>query len=619
LSGIVGILNKDGAPADRGLLQALAHFLAYRGPDGREVWVHDAIGFGHTMLRTTRESLNERQPAGLDGRFWITADTRIDCRAELRAELESAGRKTSRTTADPDLILHAYAAWNEDCVQHLRGDFSFAIWDIRDKKLFCARDHFGVKPFYYAEIGDTFIFSNTLNCVRLHPSVPDELNDAAILDFLLAGLNCDNATTTFRDVRRLPPAHSMAISAEGSRVKRYWEPPIDGRIRYRREGEYVEHFQALLNKAVADRMRTDRVGIFLSGGLDSSAIAATARELMAASSERADLRAYTTFYESLIPDSEHVFAKKVAEHLHIPIRFLALDDLKPFERWDDAEIACPEPVGDPLFANLFNALQMTATDCRVVFDGEGNDALMTFQMWPYTRDLARRKEWRRFFTDVPRFLRVRRLPWRGVLTYGKKFFGKGPLAPVTPKWISPRLAKSVEVEAHWKRAMCASASQRHPIAPRAYESLKLPHWTLLFETNDPGLTRLPIEVRYPFLDLRIVEYLLATPPFPWLYKKALLRHAMAGRLPTEILARPKTPLAADPLVAQLLRPEANWVDRVNWTEEMGRYVDRSALIKLAGERSPERVRAGIRPHCFNFWLQFARRLRYNLVAEVRNG
>ena len=340
---------------------------------------------------------------------------------------------------------------------------------------------------------------------------------------------------------------------------------------------------------------------------------------MDASSERTELCAYTTFYRSLIPDSENVFAKKVAEHLRIPIRFLALDDLKPFERWDDAKIAWPEPVEDPFFAGLFDALQMAATDCRVAFDGEGNDALMTFQMWPYTRDLLRRKEWRQLSMDVPRFLRVRRLPWRGVLTHGRKFFGKGPLAPVLPKWISPRLATSAEVEGHWKRAMCGPATQRHPIVPRAYKSLELPHWTRLFETNDPGLTRLPIEVRYPFLDLRIVEYLLATPPFPWLYQKALVRRAMTGRLPAEILIRPKTPLAADPLVAHLQRPETNWIDRMNWTEEMGRYVDRSALIKLAGERSPERARAGIRPHCFNFWLQFARGLRYNLVAEVRNG
>ena len=94
-------------------------------------------------------------------------------------------------------------------MQHLRGDFAFAIWDARKKLLFCARDHFGVKPFYYSDLGELFLFSNTLDCLRLHPEVSDELNDAAIGDFLLFGLNCDAATTTFRDIRRLPAAHAM--------------------------------------------------------------------------------------------------------------------------------------------------------------------------------------------------------------------------------------------------------------------------------------------------------------------------------------------------------------------------------------------------------------------------
>jgi len=604
---------------DRGLLQALARFLDYRGPDAREVWVQDAVGFGHTMLRTTRESLNERQPTGLDGRFWITADARVDCRAELLAELECAGQKASRTMSDPVLILHAYAAWNEECVQRLRGDFSFAIWDIRNQRLFCARDHFGIKPFYYAEIGETFIFSNTLNCVRLHPSVPDELNDAAILDFLLAGLNCDNATTTFRDVRRLAPAHSLAISAEGSCVKRYWEPPIDGRIRYRRDEEYVEHFRALLKEAVADRMRTDRVGIFLSGGLDSSSIAATARELMDASSEQADLRAYTSVYESLIPDSEGSFAKKVAEHLRIPIRVLALDDVKPFERWDDAKIAWPEPIEDPFFADLFDVFQIIGGDCRAVFNGEGNDALMSFQMVPYARDLLRRREWRQLVNRTTGFLRVRHLPWRGVLTRGQKVFGKGPLAPVLPTWVSPRLAKPRQMRERWAEAKRLADGRRHPVVPRAHASLQLPQWTHLFETNDPGVTRFPVEVRYPFLDLRIVDYLLAIPPFPWFYEKELLRRAMAGRLPGEILCRAKTPLAGDPLMAQLRRPETAWIDQVEWNEEIDRYVGRSEVPKLAGEESPAKARTHIRPLCLNFWLQFARRVGYNLSAEVRNG
>ena len=265
----MGIYDRSGAPVDRALLQALAHFLSYRGPDARDTWSNGAIGLGHTLLRTGRESLNERQPANLDGQLWITADARIDCREELEKKLVQEGYGAAgRAATDSDLILRAYQAWGAECVQHLRGDFAFAIWDARKKLLFCARDRFGAEPFYYSALGELFLFSNTLECLRQHPEVSEELNDAAIGDFLLFGLNCDAATTSFRDIRRLPAAHAMTISSEGLRMQRYWSAPTERRIRYNRAEDYVEHFQILLQAAVADRTRVDRAGILLSGGLD---------------------------------------------------------------------------------------------------------------------------------------------------------------------------------------------------------------------------------------------------------------------------------------------------------------------------------------------------------------
>jgi asparagine synthase (glutamine-hydrolysing) len=116
-----------------------------------------------------------------------------------------------------------------------------------------------------------------------------------------------------------------------------------------------------------------------------------------------------------------------------------------------------------------------------------------------------------------------------------------------------------------------------------------------------------------------VEYLLALPPFPWAFEKTLLREAMAGHLPESVRRRPKTPLSRDPLVEMLQRPEAAWLDHVRWGEEIGRYVNRSALVPLSGEKNSEAARVAIRPLCLNFWLQSARRVRYNLFAEVRNG
>ena len=139
----------------------------------------------------------------------------------------------------------------------------------------------------------------------------------------------------------------------------------------------------MLQEAVSDRLRSDRVGILLSGGLDSSSVAATARELSTVAGGAAELRAYTVVYENLIADRDGANAQLVADFLRIPIRRLAVDDLPLFDRWDDAELAWPEPVDDPLAAGVFDQFQMIATDCRVVLSGEGSDNLMYFEMWPY--------------------------------------------------------------------------------------------------------------------------------------------------------------------------------------------------------------------------------------------
>jgi asparagine synthase (glutamine-hydrolysing) len=623
LSAIAGIFDRKGAPLPRTLLRSLTHFLAYCGPDGRDTWSDGPVGFGHAMLRTTcdllNEQKNERQPASLDGHLWITADARLDSRDELRQELEKAGRSCGRVAADSELILHAYVAWGSECVHHLRGDFAFAIWDSRQKTLFCARDHFGIKPFYYADLDDQFVFSSVLDCVRLHPDVSDALNETAIGDFLLFGLNYDGATTTFRDVRRLLPAHSLTIKKDEFFLRRYWSPPTQGRIRYRDANDYIEEFKILLQAAVKDRVRTDRVGVLLSGGLDSAAVATTARAVSNGEHGKLDLRAYTLVYESLIPDRDGAHAKETAEFLKIPARYLALDNLQPFDGWDSGEWTWPEPADDPFFAGLFDQFQMISEDCRVVLSGEGCDNLMDFEMWPHAKDLMGRREWRRLFSETLRYASMRRSPWPGIRRRVKRAFGKDQDASRFPHWIVPDFAQRMSLEQRWKEANSPSGSDRHPILPRAHASLDSPQWAYLFEHENPGVTRRPVEVRYPFLDLRIVEYLLALPPFPWFFEKALLREAMMGCLPESVRRRPKTPLAGDPLAEWLKRSEPNWMMKTPWSEETNRYVTRSAIAPLNCAGETDELQAAVRPICLNFWLQSVRRVRYNLSAEARNG
>jgi asparagine synthase (glutamine-hydrolysing) len=623
MSGIVGMYERGGARVDRALLQALTHSISYCGPDARDIWVGGIVGFGHTMLRTTRESQDEQQPASLDGQFWITADARIDCRDELIAEMtradESNASLSRRPASDSDLILRAYATWGEECVRHLRGDFSFAIWDARKKLLFCARDHFGIKPFYYADAGELFLFSNVLDCVRQHPDVSEDLNDAAIGDFLLFGLNCDEATTTFRDIRRLPAAHSITVSAEGLRIKRYWSAPTEGRIRYNRPEDFVEHFQILLQEAVADRLRTDHVGILLSGGLDSATVATTARELSRAGGGTQDLRAYTVVYKSLIPDQEGAYARQVADFLKIPIRFIPVDGLKPFERWNEPEMHWPEPVDDPFFAGLFDQFATIATDSRVALSGEGSDNLMHFQMWPYVKNMVKNREWLNLATQTPQYLAVRSSPLPGLRRRIAGIFGKDSTAPVFPKWFAPDFARRLNLKDRLREWSELPDYQPHPILPKAHASLSLPHWAATSEQEHVGVTRSPVEVRFPFLDLRIVNFLLALPPFPYFFEKNILREATAGRLPESVRMRQKTPLGGDPLSKHLERSGTKWLDELNWSADMDSYTDRRLLQPFQNETDAEHLHSNIRPLCLNFWLQSVRKVRYNLRAEVRNA
>ena len=167
MSGFVGIAHLEKLPVERSLLQHLADFLCFRGPDATNIWLHGGVGLGHALLRTTEESEREHQPFSLDGKIWIVADARVDARGELIEKLRSHGHENIAVDApDVELILRSYIVWGGDCVLHLLGDFSFAIWDETRQQLFCARDQMGVNPFYFAHLGSLVVFGNTLDCIR---------------------------------------------------------------------------------------------------------------------------------------------------------------------------------------------------------------------------------------------------------------------------------------------------------------------------------------------------------------------------------------------------------------------------------------------------------------------
>lgn len=512
--------------------------------------------------------------------LWIDADARIDARDELIAKL---GRSIS-TSNDAELILRAYEVWGEDCPQHLLGDFAFAIRDNRSGRLFCARDHFGVKPFFYTYNSQRFIFSANLNALRRYPEVSDELNEVAIGDYLLFGLNQDLTTTTFRDIQRLPAAHSLTIANGKITTRRYWTPDSSNKVRFRSQHAYVERFQELFTRAIKDRLPDDRVSVSMSGGLDSTSIAAVASDLLGNSSA---VLACAVVYDRLIPDQERQFSTAAAEHLGIPITHVAADGFSLFDEQVPGDMDQPEPfLLSPLTAQFHTLLRHCAAHGRVALTGFDGDSFM----------------------NEPAGLRAR---IRRVLRKQRHQYS-------LPAWIDESFARRTNL---LDRLRQASSRPVTPVKnrPNAMQSLNSKVWAPLFEGYDPGATKLNLELRHPLIDVRLVEYLLAIPAAPWCVNKHILRLAMQDRLPAAVLNRPKTPLAGDPALQLARSVSVRWLDTFEVNPQLERFVNLKLRRAIADEQTSDGLWANLRVFALNYWLTnsqpIARRATEKPVAE----
>ena len=606
MSGIAGIVNLDGAPVNRALLDRMAAFLQYRGPDRTGVWSEGPVGFVHTLFATTEEAKREQQPLSLAGQTWITADARIDGGSDLIRELAGRGCHCSSDATAPELILRAYAVWGEQCLDHLLGDFAFAIWDGAKRKLFCARDHFGVKPFHYTRVGNSLIFGNAINCVRIAEGVSQELDEQFIADFLLFEMSPDLDRTAFRAIRRLPPAHTLVSSGEQVTLRRYWTLPVEPPTVYKRSRDYVDRFLELFEQATADRLRTSQVAVLMSGGLDSTSVAAAAKTVSQKTGEPLGITAYPMAYDRLVHYEEGPYARLTAEWLGIGIDYFTADDYRLFDGWEDGRLQFCEPINNPLALMGLHYLQRVAGGNRVALSGFGGDPALASLISRHCRERVRERRFGRLTLDIGSFLsaegRLSRLYMRGRL---KRLVGR----PATrnrayPEWLNPDLEKRLNLRARGQ-GFCMEPAPDGVVRPEAYQMLAGPLWPYIFEGYDAGGTTVPLEVRHPFFDLRLLRYLLTLPALPWCSDKEILRVAMKGRLPEKIRLRPKTPMFETPYHALKQDVAATIRDRFLPVPGLANFVvpERLPGTLREEETSWSAIVAALRPVSLNFWLK----------------
>ena len=553
MSGIAGILPRgNGGPAAAHDIQRMLARMRHRGPDGSSWWSDGGTALGHAWLDTTGEG----GPGPLetaDGRLAITADCRLDNREDLLARL---GMR-DRSCADAMLVMRAYLEWGEACPTYLQGDFAFAVWDAGRRTLFCARDHFGIKPFYYHATAARFAFASEIGPLLALGGVDTAINEHQISGFL-AGLPDDPQSTHYAEIFRLPARHALTVTDDRATLRHYWriEPsPKPARA------DAAEEFGHIFSQSVRNRMRgTSAIGAMLSGGLDSSSIACVAGRQMA-NEHGPRLRTFSLVFEKGSPMDEKPFIDAVLDSRPLDGTPIAVGNYAPFAEF---ERILEEQEGTFLAPglSLTRGIYRTAgaSGVKVLLDGHGGDEVVSHG-YGLLHELARKGRWLSLWHELRGASGVY---GEGMLAMYLRFISLyGParrvaglrgrmnrllrrLRPLpaggarSPAWgglVNAELARRTELVDRFHRAgyMPASVSASESATHRWILSTGLvPH---AFEVLDKAAANFGIEPRYPFWDKPLVEFCLALPGEAKLrdgYGRHVLRQAMQGVLPPAV-------------------------------------------------------------------------------------
>jgi asparagine synthase (glutamine-hydrolysing) len=617
MCGIVGIVEADSRPVDRATLAAMCRTMVHRGPDDSGVYVDGSVGLAMQRLAIIDLS-GGAQPMGNEGcpraagAVSIVYNGEVYNHAELRRELEALGHRF-QTRSDTEAVLHAYEEWGERSVENLIGMFGFAIWDHAKRELFLARDRLGIKPIYYLWKDGRLIFASEIKAILEDPAVERAVDAQAVYDYVGYEF-VPGPRTMFAGIRKLQPGHTLRLRGRELSIRQYWD------LSFQRSSlgweDSKRRIRELLQKSVERRLMSDvPLGVFLSGGVDSSSVLAMMSLLRRGTDQ--PIRTFTIGYDD--PSfSEIDYARAVSrqfktDHTEVMIRPVGPEDI---ERgvWH-----LDEPMTDLSAIPLMLLCERVRQDVIVCLSGEGGDEVFV----GYDRFRASRFS-ARFYERLPGQLRqrlieplVRRLPdqeqKKGAVNIVKRFVDGARLDPAGEhmRWqyfLSPDLAAGIfrrgfldgvdgdpfRRVAEWARA-CPSEER---LDREVYVDLKMTMADSVLMKVDKMSMASSVEVRVPFLDHELVEFATGLPP-DWRMRgfqtKTILKEALLELLPREILHRRKQgyslpiknwlrnelrdyareEIGRSELVREVFEPSA--LDRV-WEEHLSRRYNHNHLL-----------------------------------------
>ena len=369
MCGICGAINLRGEPIPDlpGRLEVMSELIAHRGPDDAGVWTHERghVGLGHRRLSIIDPTPAGHQPMRDDAGRWITYNGEVYNYPELRTEI---GGRAFRTGCDTEVVLRAHESWGAESLQRLRGMFAYALWDEADQELLCARDRFGIKPFYYAQVGDVLYFASEVK--SLLPFLPAIETDLEGLQDYLAFQFCLAGKTLFKGVRELLPGHRLRVKGGQVVPERYWEVYYD--LDWEHRAKYFEErIEALLTESVRLHMRSDvPVSAYLSGGLDSSSVASLAS---LGGGDR--MKAFTGLFPEDSRYDESEYAREVAEWRGLELREVDIDVDDFLASIERVIYHLDYPAAGPGSFPQYMVSQAAAREVKVILGGQGGDEI----------------------------------------------------------------------------------------------------------------------------------------------------------------------------------------------------------------------------------------------------
>lgn len=554
MSGIAGIVHFHDQPVEPALIETMTAAQAHRGPNGIAHWHGAGVALGHGMLHTTTESLCEQQPlANEDGSLLLVMDGRVDNYLDLRRHLRSVGAAL-RDPSDAELVLKAYQLWGQGCLAHIEGDFAFAVWHTQERRLFCARDPLGNKPFYYYWNGKTLIFASEMQAILALPDTPQVLNKSMLAQWLASQwYSLDE--TFWQNIQRLVAGHLMQVTAAGPKTEQYWSPDLFAPLSYSSDEQYIEHYRELFTTTVKRLSRSHKpLAAEVSGGLDSSAIFAVAQNLLTRETLPAPgLEGYTLNFQG-VPDADEIaYSRAVGAYCGRTITEVA--PASPELAWyQNAAAKYRDFPGLPNGVMALNLMQQAADgDARVLLNGVGGDEWLGGSSRYYLEELASGR-----LKNVARLLR-QDMASEGPLN-GLWYLLRGGVAPALPapvkellrglrgrgqggfdseSWLNTELRERLREQEN-KPMPKADTQYRWPGQRHELGLLNDAYAAHAREATEKLAARFGLELRLPFNTPAMVQFSFSVPKrllYAGGVNKYAHRQAMQGLLPEKVLER----------------------------------------------------------------------------------